>query len=169
MTCKGPALGIVEAIHRDNGVEVRRRLTHKYKPDAGPRLQNLIARFSQPGDCPETFTGFEQALVIEEGTKCPDPLAGLTTAETVVAPVQVDALVQQKRQGKQCKGKEKMKGKAKENSKANDEKLGATGSTVAGEDTSNVTAGILETRNTDEDNAITQPTGKSRSSRMQWS
>ena len=66
-------------------------------------------------------------------------------------------------------GKEKMKGKAKENSKANDEKLGATGSTVAGEDTSNVTAGILETRNTDEDNAITQPTGKSRSSRMQWS
>ena len=43
ITCKGPALGIVKAVERNDGVEM-------YEPDAGPRLHNMMTRIHQLGD-----------------------------------------------------------------------------------------------------------------------
>ena len=67
MTCKGPALGIIRAVERNNGVEAWRRLHKRFEPDGGPRLQNMMTRILQPGDFPDTATGFETALVAWEG------------------------------------------------------------------------------------------------------
>ena len=67
MTCQGPALGIVKAVGRNNGVEVWRRLFQRYEPDAGPRVQNMMTRIPQPGHFLETRAGIESALVGWEG------------------------------------------------------------------------------------------------------
>ena len=66
MVCRGPAVGIVKAVERGNGVEAWRRLYRRYEPDAGPRLQNMMTRILNPGVFPEDTAGFEAALVAWE-------------------------------------------------------------------------------------------------------
>ena len=48
-TCQGPALRVVKAVERDNGVEVLARSLQRYEPYADPRLQNMIIKILPPG------------------------------------------------------------------------------------------------------------------------
>ena len=44
MTCTGPALGVIKAVEKNNGLEAWRRLHQRYEPDGGARLQNMMTR-----------------------------------------------------------------------------------------------------------------------------
>merc|ERR1712194_294863 len=66
MTCRGTSLGLVKSVERNNGIEAWRRLFNRYEPDAGPRLQQMMARILQPGDFPDTSQGFKATLVAWE-------------------------------------------------------------------------------------------------------
>ena len=66
MSCSGPALGVIKAVEKNNGLEAWRRLHQRYEPEGGARLQNMMTRILNPGQLPEAPQEFEAALVAWE-------------------------------------------------------------------------------------------------------